>query len=235
MTDAAPLGEIELEPIDPSTLRAAKGSTVWETVRGKRNRITIGRPQWLLSGDGLPEPIRAQIQHDYPPDRFTLAVLQLSLTLVPDHDCRFRSADLIMTLPSDTSLFAHLDPGAQTTTATVTKQGLQAALKFGAPMGGIEIDTPRRDTEVSRIETSIEAFGINTAEAGWRLTLTNAREIPLDTTGLRSTIVTPHVGGAQVSVNAVAEIDVNTIGDRWLTWAFKRRDATTSITYSIPA
>ncbi len=234
MTDAAPLGEIELEPIDPSTLRAA-GSTVWETVRGKRNRITIGRPLWLVSGDGLPEPTRAQIQHDYPPDRFTLAVLQLSLTLVPDHGCRFRSADLIMTLPSDTSLFAHLEPGAQPTTVTVTKQGLQAALKFGAPMGGIEIDTPRRDTEVSRIETSIEAFGINTAEAGWRLTLTNAREIPLDTTGLRSAIVTPSGGGAQVSVNAVAEIEVSTVGDRWLTWAFKRRDATTSITYSIPA
>ncbi len=102
-------------------------------------------------------------------------------------------------------------------------------------MGGIEIDTPRRDTEVSRIETSIEAFGINTAEAGWRLTLTNAREIPLDTTGLRSAIVTPSGGGAQVSVNAVAEIEVSTVGDRWLTWAFKRRDATTSITYSIPA
>ena len=47
MIDAAVLGEIELEPIDPSSLRAAEGSTVWETVRGKRNRITIGRPQWL--------------------------------------------------------------------------------------------------------------------------------------------------------------------------------------------
>jgi hypothetical protein len=38
MTDAAPLAEIELEPIDPSSLRAVEGSTVWETVRGKRNR-----------------------------------------------------------------------------------------------------------------------------------------------------------------------------------------------------
>lgn len=190
MTDAAPLGEIELEPIDPSSLRAAEGSTVWETVRGKRNRITIGRPQWLLSGDGLPKATRAQIQRDYSPDRFTLAVLQLSLTLVPDHGCRFRSADLIMTLPSDNSLFAYLEPVKLTTTVTVTKQGPQAALKLGVPMGGIEIDTPRRDTEVSRIETTIEAFGINTTEAGWRLTLTNAHPLPLDTTGLRSAIVT---------------------------------------------
>lgn len=118
----------------------------------------------------MPEVTQAQIQRDYPPARYTVAVLQLSLTLVPDHDYRFRTADLIMTLESDDSLFIHPKPTAQTTTVTVTEHDAHGTLKATIPTASeIGLGTRQRDTEVSPVETTIEASGINTAEAGWRL------------------------------------------------------------------
>lgn len=231
MTPDEPFNEIALEPIDPTALRAAEGSTVWETVRGKRNRITIGRPQWMPLDGSVPLAVRDRIQHEYPPDAYTSAVLQLSLTLVPDKDCRFRSADFILTL--DHGVFLHLEPAVESTTVTVAQKSPHGTFRIAVPTAGeVGLDGPRRDTEVVQTEASIEAFGINTPEAGWRLAVTRARSIPLDTTGLRSAIATPT--GARVTVNVVAEIDVRTAADRWLTWAFKRDQATTALVFTLP-
>ncbi len=233
--DGAGLDEIQLEPIDPTALRATEGSSIWETVRGKRNRIAIGRPQWSALDDALEDTVRTGLLSRFPPEEYAITALQMSLTLVPDHDCRFRTADLVLTLDNDDCLFVHLDPSLESTTVTVTRQGAQGSLKFGILTAGeVTVDSGKHGEEVSRSEAAIEAFGVGTSEAGWRLAVTSARAMPLDTTGLRSVIASPPARGAKLTVSAVAEIDIRTVGDRWLTWAFKRSEAKASITWPLP-
>jgi hypothetical protein len=234
--DDAGLDEIQLEPINPTTLRATEGSSIWETVRGKRNRIAIGRPHWSALDDALEDPAaRTSLLRRFPPDQYAVTALQMSLTLVPDRDCRFRTADLVLTLDSDDCLFVHLEPLLESTTVTVTRQGAQGSLKFGIPAAGeLTVNSGKRGEEVSRSEAAIEAFGIGTSEAGWRLAVTSARAMPLDRAGLRSVIAGPPARSAKLTVSAVAEIDIHTVGDRWLTWAFKRSEAKASITWPLP-
>ena len=45
----------------------------------------------------------------------------------------------------------------------------------------------------------LASFGTGIAEGGWRLTLTEARDIPLDTTGLGAGIAHPPGVGARVA------------------------------------
>jgi hypothetical protein len=52
--------------------------------------------------------------------------------------------------------------------------------------------------------------------------MTRAREIPLDTLELRAAVAQGVGHEGSLLINAVAEIEVLTAGDRWLTWAFKR-------------
>jgi len=50
------------------------------------------------------------------------------------------------------------------------------------------ISTGGRHTEITRSDATIEAFGTGSPEAGWRLSMTRAREIPLDTPELRAAV-----------------------------------------------
>jgi hypothetical protein len=218
--------EIDLEPIDPTLLRSTEGTGVWETVRGKRNRITIGPPRWLDPAVAVEATTMARLRAEYPPGDYALQVLRLSLTLLPDRGCRFRSADLVLTLTDHIAVRSHfveLDPSEVITTLVITNERPKghAALKI-ASLGEIGVDTGAHQTQVSRSEATIEAFGTGSPEAGWRLSMTRSREIPLDTPKLRATVArgTGHEGS--LLINAVAEIEVLTAGDRWLTWAFKR-------------
>jgi hypothetical protein len=227
MSEISPALELELEPIDPSLLRSTEATGVWETVRGKRNRITLGQPRWLDAAEAIEAKTMAQLSAAYTPRDFTLQVLQLSLTLLPDRDCRFRSADLVLTLgdvEGGESCFADLEPREETTTLIVTRErpGGHATLSVLSAVE-VGVDTGARRTESTRSEATLEAFGTGSTEAGWRLSLRRGRDIPLDTPELRAVIARAAGHEGDLSITAVAEIDVLTPGDRWLTWAFKRR------------
>jgi hypothetical protein len=230
--------ELELEPIDPTVLRSAEGTAVWETVRGKRNRITLGQPRWLDPAAAMDWETLAPLTLAYPPAEFSLQLLQLSLTLLPDRDCRFRSADLVLTLDAGDdreSCFAHLEPREETTTLVVRTERPGGHAKLSV-MSAVEVgvDTGAESTESTQSEAAIEAFGTGSAEAGWRLSMTHGREIPLDTPELRALIARAPRHEGQLAMAAVAEIDVLTQGDRWLTWAFKRSQPSVDIVRPLP-
>jgi hypothetical protein len=236
--DNSDLG-IDLEPIDPTLLRSTEGTAAWETVRGKRNRITIGQPRWLDPADAIGADTIAGLRAAYQPSDYTLQLLQLSLTLLPDRRCRFRSADLVLAITARSaaqSHFVHMDPHEEITTLVITTDSPSGHVTL-KPMPVVEggINTGARHTEITRSEATIEAFGTGSPEAGWRLSITHSREIPLDTPGLRAAIAraTGHEGS--LLINAVAEIQVLTAGDKWLTWAFKRTRPEVEFALPLPA
>ena len=106
---------IDLEPIDPSQLRSTEGTSVWETVQGKRNRITIGQPRWVNPADALDADTMARLRREYRLDEHDARVMRMSLTLLPDPRCRFRTADLVLTLAGGAT-FVHLEPREQLST-----------------------------------------------------------------------------------------------------------------------
>jgi hypothetical protein len=229
--------EIDLEPIDPTNLRST-GTGVWETVRGKRNRITIGQPRWLDPADALEAATMAKLRAAYRPDDYTLQLLQLSLTLLPDRHCRFRHAELALTLTAesaDPSNFVYLNPREEVTTLLITTDSPvgHVTLQPIAVLGG-DITTGGRHKEITRSEATIEAFGTGSPEAGWRLSMTHAREIPLDTPDLQVAVAQGVGHEGSLLINAVAEIEVLTAGDRWLTWAFKRTRPEVEFALTLP-
>lgn len=236
MTDDDTYLSIDLEPIDPSLLRSTEGTGVWETVRGKRNRITIGRPRWLDPADAIALNTCERIHRDYP--GHTAKVVRLSLTLLPDMRCRFRSADLVLTLSGDAT-FAHLEPREQLTTLTVTTSPAGAHANLTVPsIAEIGLTSGGHSTNLTRTEATIEAFGKGSAEAGWRLAMNATRDLPLQSPDLSAVVVRPDSGPHQLEVSmritAVAEIDVLTVGDKWLTWAFKHTKPEAALDGSFP-
>src|SRR5262245_45863412 len=117
MNDASPL-LLELIPDDPAQYRNL-AETDWETLRGKHNRIAIGTPvcirESVVNKDGLltEEELRA-----YQADKHDFYRISLSLTLLPDMKCRFRSVDFLMDLEGLQNsgripLFARLQPSEE--------------------------------------------------------------------------------------------------------------------------
>ncbi len=230
--------EIDLEPIDPTLLRSAEGTGTWETVRGKRNRITIGQPRWLDPADAIEAATIARLRAAYQPSDYALQLLQLSLTLLPDRSCRFRSADLVLTLSARSAAqpnFVYLDPHEEITTLVITTDSPSGHVTLQPmPLVGGDISTGARHTEITRAEATIEAFGTGSPEAGWRLSMTHSREIPLDTPELRAMVARGADHQGSLLINAVAEIEVLTAGDRWLTWAFKRTKPEVEVALALP-
>jgi hypothetical protein len=221
----------ELEPLDPRSYRSAQAEEIWETARRKANRIAIGRPRWRLetspSRDGL---LLASDLRDQSTETSTFWVLGLDLTLLPDEGCRFRSAQLSVAFvgSDEPPHVLRLRPGeiAEQQLAVGERSGmLQASLK--APLGiGTEIGISRGGREeVTQTLVRLASFGAGTQEAGWRLRMTNAREIPLNSTDLEALVVSPTSFEGQVVYSVIAEIEVRSALDRWLTAVFKPRDA----------
>ncbi|MCF1597755.1 hypothetical protein [Streptomyces muensis] len=219
----------ELEPIDQTALRSGEGTSVWETVRGRRNRISIGRQPLTDPAGRLDAATLTDLERAYPSPAHTLSLLSLSLTLLPDRDCRFVSADLIMTAEEapNEALFVRLDPAERASTIEVTT----AKAAFGGSLAdplfsavSAELTPRTEESKLTKTEVGLESFGTGTPEAGWRLTVTSAREIPLTTDGLLAVLARSRAHSGAVRLNVVAEIEVRTSGDRWLTWIFKRHD-----------
>lgn len=214
MTEPARLATVELEPLDARRLRNWEATEAWETFQGKVNRISIGLPRWELGSR----------------ERASMTV---DLTLLPDVDCRFTAAELALRLEpapaAGQALIASLEPrevGDHAVAVRESSGGLTASL--GATLSpvvdaGLDRSELRRH-EVSRMLVRLASFGTGTPEGGWRLTLTEARDIPLDTTGLGAVIAHPVGWRGRVAFSVVAQLQVRSRLDRWLTAAFGMSD-----------
>jgi hypothetical protein len=220
MTEPALLGTVELQPLDSSGLRSWEATEIWETFRGKVNRISIGLPRWQL---GPPDPGQSHAR----------AWMAVDLTLLPDVDCRFTSAELALRLEAAQeaghAVIADLEPRELSDRAVVVREssgGLTASLGATVtPVLDARVDrSVRRRHEVERMLVRLASFGAGTPVAGWRLALTDARDIPLDTTGLGAVIVHPPRWRGTIAFSVVAQLQVRSRLDRWLTAAFGMSD-----------
>jgi len=237
----------ELEPIDPRRLRDAKGTVLWETVQGKRNRISIGYPRCFHenkpSKKGL---LTLDDTKLFPISQFEYYSLELTFTLLPDRGCRFRSADLILELKSTNNrlgppLVLRLQPAIQSTQKSII---MEEGVKSGISAGGdqilkvlnIEAATSKtRKEELAKTMVSMESFGNSTRQAGWRFQITDTQEIPLTSNSLRALIVQRKDKPTSIELNLTSEIEINAKLDEWLTWAFKRKeDPAIQFQYRIP-
>ncbi|MED7931408.1 hypothetical protein SMD20_44810 [Nonomuraea sp. LP-02] len=206
MTAEEPLfATFDLAPLDTRGRRSWAAEQVWQTARRKRNRIALGVPRWTAKGAGEWS-------------------LELDLTLLPDEGCRFRSAELSLSLPG--AVLRELEPmeiQEQETVVTERSGALRATLEL--PVGplspGVEAErASSRRTELTRTLVSLSAFGMGTSTAGWRLRLTDAREIPMSTTGMRALVSAGETVSGEIAYSVVAQIEVLTAVDRWLTAVF---------------
>jgi hypothetical protein len=231
MTGADQLATVELEPLDAGRLRDWRATEAIETFRGKVNRMSIGLPRWRLGADArtcIPDQTR---------DRFSAlpgaAAMTLDLTLLPDTGCRFASAELALELDGAPSageaVVAWLEPHELSDQAVVVREtsgALKASLGASlSPVVDAEVGRSglARD-EVTRMLVRLAAFGTGTPQAGWRLMLTDAREIPFNTTDLTALIAHPAGWTGSVRFSVLAQIQVRSLTDRWLTAAFGMRD-----------
>jgi hypothetical protein len=226
---ARQLAEIELEPLGTGRLRGWEATEAWETFRGKVNRISIGLPRWRLGIQAdqttadQPRPANDQAGNG------TSATMTVDLTLLPDIGCRFTNAEMAVRLEPaagcDQAIVARLEPTELADQAAVIREagsGLKASLSYVVDAGVELSGTQRR--EVTRTLVRLASFGAGTPEAGWRLTLTDARDIPLNTTDLTTTIVHPAAWHGTVWFSVVARIQVRSRTDRWLTAVFGMPD-----------
>lgn len=230
----------ELEPLSTAADRKAE-SGYHETVMGKRNRISIGHPlvQQLdaeVLGDLLTDDDLAGFassEHDF-------WSVEFSVTLLPDDACRFSSADLAVELaPLDDVLpiIRRFSPDevANSKTVRVEKQvnlsaGIAEAvqvLELGASAKQV------REEQWEHTAVSLASFGANTRNGGWRLTVTGAKEIPFNTSGLRMLCVLPRGAHVTARINLVAGIDIRNALDRWVTAAFRGKRGTVESTFEI--
>lgn len=236
----------DLEPVDPRRLRDSEGTSIWETMQGKRNRISIGFPRCFaetgVADGGLAS---AEDLDSFPPLEHALYRLETALTLLPDSRCRFRSADFVISLPEGGALppasqVLRLRPGARLVQKGIVWEG-KAVGKVGPPetpflkVGGeVGVERTRRE-EMTKITAHLESFGAGTRQAGWRFRLTDSQEIPLTTADLELLFVLPAQTQTEIAFNVLAEIDVLTRFDQWLTWAFKRKsDPALTYSYVLP-
>lgn len=236
------LTTVEMEPIDSTRLRAAKGSDVWETVMGKRNRIAIGAPRCLLEEQpaegGM---LTADDLNEFRAEKHSFYRLNLTLTLLPDEGCRFRKADFIIDFRETVGnlpLILRLKPTECTSRKVVVVEE-NTNWKLSFPIfkvvdTGLDARRVRRE-EIEQIVVAMEHFGVRIKQSGWRFQLTDSRDIPLSSTDLEALIVMPRNTRATAQFRIVAAIDILSPVDKWLTWAFKRKEEpAVNLSYEVP-
>lgn len=239
------LATVEMEPIDPTRLRAAMGSDdEWETVRGKHNRIAIGAPRCLLeeqlSEGGM---LTADDLNEFHAGDHSFYRLNLALTLLPDEGCRFRKADFIIDFSEtvgDLPLILRLKPAERTSRRLVIdEENTHVKLALKEPIlkvvdTGLDVARLRRE-EVEQVVVTLEGFGVRTKQSGWRFQLTDSRGIPLSSTDLEALIVMPRNTRATAQFRIVAAIDILSPVDKLLTWAFKgKEEPAVDLSYEFP-
>jgi len=230
---------------DDSQFRSL-AETDWVTLRGKHNRLAIGTPfcekvqsvkaRGLLTNEHLRAfPVAA---HDF-------YQLSLSLTLVPDNACLFRSVDFVMELTSTENqnnlpLFARLEPREE-----ISKQAVKLSSSDSAKVGITDTafklvtaelgSSSNVDNQFEKIQVNLASFGVNTRSGGWRYKLTQSKEIPLSSNDLKALIVVPKGEGGQIRFKVAAQIEIKTPVDSILTKLFLRDSpAGASADYEFP-
>ena len=222
---------ITLEPIagSDSVLRRPE-TKIYETIFGKQNRISIGHP--LVTH--VHEPSEQCLLQANDIGRFNLAnhdfyEVELSLTLMPDKSCRFRSADFMVEFSrsqEELPLFLRLHPEKEMTKRSV-QVSTQGSTSIGAKDSVIQVvdvgksESKSHNEEWEASSLHLESFGVQTKQAGWRLRMTESQEIPLNTRGLRLLCVFPKNAETILYLRTVAEIEILSTLDRWMTLAFK--------------
>lgn len=244
MNDPSPL-IFDLTADDPLQYRNLAESD-WETLRGKHNRIAIGTPlcarEAAVKKGGL---LTADELRAYPTDKHDFYRLSLSLTLLPDVQCRFRSVDFLMDLESVETdskipLFARLEPREEVSKKAIklsSSDSAKLAVKdtvfevVSAELGG----SGGTETQFERLEVQLASFGVNTRSAGWRFKFTDSREIPLSYTQLKALAVLPRGQKGKIKFRVTAQIEVQAALDRLLTKLFLRNSPpNTSADYEFP-
>jgi hypothetical protein len=220
--------------------------TDWVTLRGKHNRLAIGSPfcekVQSLKGRGLltDEHLRA-----FPLTGHDFYQLSLSLTLVPDTACLFRSVDFVMELASaagqnNLPIFARLEPREEVSKEAVKLSSSDSA-KLGVKDNTFELVTAElgsssnAERQFEKIQVHLGSFGVNTRSGGWRYKLTKSKEIPLSSNGLKALVVVPKGEGGQINFKVAAQIEIKTAVDRILTKLFLRQSpASASADYEFP-
>jgi hypothetical protein len=219
----------ELEPLDLQGQRSWQLEQIWQTARRKANRIALGEPRWRVSVDPDVDTLLAQADiRDYSPDTYAYWGLAVDLTLLPDDGCRFRSAELSVAFDGSaaagaTPLVRRLRPDEVAEhEAVVSERSMTLKMSHEVPavVGAEAGGTRTHREEVTRTLVRIGSFGSGTRAAGWRFRLTNAREIPLATTDLEALVIAPRHFRGDVVYSVVAEIEIRSPLDRWLTAAF---------------
>ncbi|MGW3036702.1 hypothetical protein ACWDCB_36525 [Streptomyces sp. NPDC001178] len=236
-----PFATFELELLDRRENRSWRAEEIWRTARHKTNRIALGRPLWRTAAASdadlslVPDDLRHQIS-DETGDTERLWVLGLDLTLLPDEGCRFLSAQLVLSFTGgeesggNQPLIRRLRPDERHEQELVVRERsarLQASASLPSPvvLGTLGESGRTVRTETSRTLVHVSGFGAGTAEAGWRFRLTNAREIPLNTTGLEAFVIADRAFRGEILYSVVARIEIRSTWDRWLTAVFVPRDS----------
>jgi hypothetical protein len=219
----------DLTPLERPVERAAE-TAFYETLLGKRNRISIGHPV----SRRVAEKSEGVLLETEDLERFTAEAhvfwqIELALTLLPDRGCRFSSCDLWLEfdqLDNGMPLFWRLRPDRVSHLRTVRRGNeTKASAGFGQLVqdvvdltGAIQVS---RQEEWQATIVALESFGARSPSAGWRMTVTDAGEIPLCSEGLKLLCVLPIESSAKARISVRAEIDILGPLDRWATAALR--------------
>lgn len=232
---------LELEPLPTDADRKA-ATRVYETARGKRNRVSLGHPVVRR----LEQPTADGLLTDADLASFRSAdhdfwSVELALTLLPDEGCRFSSADFSIKLrpirdglPIVRRLYPERETSRKTirverslgTTAGVNDKVTQV-LDLGASI------SRKRTDEWEGAAVHLASFGAGTPDAGWRFTVTDGVDIPLSTIGLRMLCILPQGEAATARAKIVAGIEISNAVDRWITVAFRSKSGGLETSFEI--
>ena len=222
--------EFDLVAHDPTQFRTL-AEKEWVTARGRRNRIAIGDP--LCVRERTPGKNSLLLTEDvkgHGEAHVEFWRVGFSLTLLPDLQCRFRSVDTVLELTGGEGrlpVFVRLKPEEQSTKRAIkVKLGDKAKVSMKEQTLKIftaEIAADKEvETQFERVDVTMASFGAGTRSAGWRLRLSESRDVPLDTGELNVLVAIPSGRKCQLRFRVAAEIEIQTAVDRVLTHLFVR-------------
>jgi hypothetical protein len=227
------LETVEMEPIlvSAGTLRTTE-TGARETAMGKHNRLSIGQPLVRqVAKVALDNLLRISDLQVFKPRKHNFHLVELSLTLLPDEGCRFKSVDIRVSLgpvEDDLPLVLRLFPEERMSKRTV-KCSAEMSTKLGVKgkvLHGLEVGLGEKESSGDEFDTftaELESFGAQTREAGWRMRMTYAREVPLNANGLKLLLVQLRKRPVTATIRVVADIEIRSVTDRWLTYTFGQR------------
>lgn len=237
--------EVDLEPIGLAPDKGAgEDEGMFETVRGKRNRVRLGAPRYgdflaelLAASPQLPAEIEAEVRKGYDFQR-----VRPTLTLLPDAGCAFVAVEfgieLFATQGDDDADEVDRPIAWDVQPREVVRQlAYRETSATGYEVGGEAGAGPAKllakltnqhsyEQEGIRYVRERYGYGLNFSEVGWRLQASADHELAGDVDGLEFVARLPKGASLSGRFNVAAEIAIEAGLDSWLTSSFgPRRDA----------